>query len=532
MKARFFILFSFFSLIFTLLGWKLYTLQIDKGASYSEKAAARDQLAEHQVLRRGQILFTDKNGGSIPVALNKDFPHIVAVPKDIKDPIMAAKELAPIVNIDEKRLSAALSDKKMFYYSLVDNATQEEVDAVSALHIDGVEVSDSQYRYYPFESLASQLLGFVGKTDKNPEPTGLYGIEKFDNDTLAAGNDVQLTIDRNLQAESEQTLSDLVETHHAAGGTIIIEEPKTGKILAMANAPSFDPNSYGKSDFKTFLNPSVQAVYEPGSVFKPLTMAAGIDSGTFTPDTTYVDKGFVTLNGKTITNWDHVAHGKISMTGVIDDSVNTGAIWAEQQIGRKTFYDYLKRFGFGALTNIDLPDEVSGSMYNLERKNAQDVDYATASYGQGTSITAVQLISAFSAIANGGLLMRPYVHADSAPYVVRRVMSGDTAAKVGKMMEHAVIKNILAAIPQYRVAGKTGTAYIPENGKYSMTDLIHSYMGFAPAGDAKFVILMKLEKPDKPLAGQTVVPKFKDLAQFVLNYYNIPPDMTDDAKSN
>ena len=300
----------------------------------------------------------------------------------------------------------------------------------------------------------------------------------------------------------------------------------------MASAPSFDPNEYGKYEFKTFMNPAVQAVYEPGSVFKPLTMSAGIDSGTFTPDTTYIDTGSVTLNGKKITNWDRKAHGKITMTGIIEDSVNTGAIWAEQKMGRTIFRNFLKTIGFGAPTNIDLPDEVNGSINNLERKNAQDIDYATASYGQGTSVTPVQLISAFSAIANGGLLMRPYVHANSAPYVVRRVMSADTAQKVTKMMEVAVIKNVLADIPQYRVAGKTGTAFIPEKGKYSETDLIHSYVGFAPAGNAQFVILMKLEKPDKPLAGATVVPKFKDLAQFVLNYYNIPPDNpTADATS-
>lgn len=529
MKTRFFILFSFFSLLFTLLGWKLYTLQIDKGALYSEKASARDTLAEHQILRRGQILFTDKNGGSIPVALNKEFPHIVAVPKAITDAAGAAQALAPIMNIDEARLFKALSDKKSLYYSLEDKASQETVDAVKALNFAGIEIRDSQYRYYPFESLAAQLLGFVGKTENNPEPVGLYGLEKMDEAKLAAGEDVQLTIDRTLQAEAEQTLSKLITEHNAAGGSILIEEPKTGKILAMASGPSFDPNTYAKHEMRSFLNPAVQAVYEPGSVFKPLTMTAGIDSNIFTPDTTYVDTGSVTLNGKKITNWDHKAHGKISMTGVIEDSVNTGAIWAEQKMGRSIFRDYLKKFGFGERTNIDLPDEVNGSINNLDRKNAQDVDYATASYGQGTSVTPVQLISAFSAIANGGLLMRPYIHTDGAPYVVRRVMSGETALKVTKMMESAVIKNVLAAIPQYRVAGKTGTAFIPENGKYSTTDLIHSYMGFVPAEDAKFVILMKLEKPDKPLAGQTVVPKFKDLAQFVLNYYNIPPDMPVDA---
>lgn len=494
-----------------------------------ERAAARDELAEEQVLRRGQILFTDKNGEAIPVALNKEFPHVVAVPKAIENPEDAAKKLAPVVNIDEAKLARVLGQKNSMYYSLVDKASDEVVSAVKALNIDGVEIRDTQYRYYPFQMLGAQVLGFVGKTDESPDPIGLYGVEKKFNAELAEGNDVQLTLDRNIQAEAEATLERLLTAHNAAGGSIIVENPNTGEILAMASGPTFDPNDYGKYPIKNFVNPAVQGMYEPGSVFKPLTMAAGIDAGIITPDTTYVDTGHITLNGKTVTNWDHKAHGKITMTGVIEDSVNTGAIFAEQKIGRKTFYEYLRKFGFEDETGIDLPDEIGGSLVNLERKSATDIDYATASYGQGTGVTIVQLAGAFSTIANGGLLMKPYINATSKPYVIRRVVSEDTAKKVSGMMEAAVIKNVLAAIPQYRIAGKTGTAFIPVNGKYSETDLIHSYAGIVPAGDAKVVILMKLERPDKGLAGQTVVPEFKKLAQFIINYYDIPPNGAPDV---
>ncbi len=523
MRARFYILAGFFSILFTLLGYKLYSLQILKGSDYLEKVAARNELADKQQLRRGQIYFSDRSGAAIPVALNKEFPHIVAIPKEVEDPAAAAKTLAPLLDISEAKLKEVFSSG-LSYYSLVDKADEAKVSAVNNADIAGVEVVDAQYRYYPFESLASQLVGFVGKTEKQVDPVGLYGIEKLDNESLQRGDDVYFTIDRNLQAEAEQVLKNLVVAYKASGGSILIQEPKSGKILAMASAPDFDPNEYSNAPLSHFINPTVQAVYEPGSVFKPLTMAAGIDSGSITPETTYVDTGHVTLNGKTITNWDHKAHGKITMTNVIEDSVNTGSIFAQQKMGREIFYSYIKKFGFGDPTNIDLPDEVRGSLVNLERKRAPDIDYATASYGQGTAVTPVQLITAFSAIANGGLLMRPYVHAEEKPLVVRRVMSEDTAQKVTRMMESAVEKNKIAAIPEYRVAGKTGTAFVPENGKYNENLTIHTFIGFAPAEDAKFVIMIKLEKPDKPLAGQTIVPKFGEIARFVLNYYDIPPD--------
>lgn len=509
-------------MLFTLLGYKLYSLQVMKGADYIEKVAARNELAERQSLRRGQIYFSDRSDATIPVALNKEFPRVIAIPKEVKDPAAAARAIAPIVGVRESKLKEVFSSK-LSYYSLMDKASDEVVAAIARAGIAGVEVVEAQYRYYPFGALASQVIGFVGKTDKQVDPVGLYGIEKLNDEALARGEDRAFTIDRNLQAECEQVLAKLIEEHKATGGTIIMQEPSTGKILAMTSSPDFNPNEYRYASIRSFLNPAVQALYEPGSVFKPLTMAAGIDSGSFTPDTTFVDTGRVTMNGKTITNWDHKAHGKITMTNVIEDSVNTGTIFAEQKMGREVFYSYLKKFGLGELTRVDLPDEVRGDLRNLERKNAPDIDYATASYGQGTGVTPVQLITAFSAIANGGLLMRPYVSADAKPYVVRRVITEDTAHKVTAMMESAVEKAVLAAIPAYRVAGKTGTAFIPEHGKYS-TAVIHSYVGFAPAADPKFVILIKLDRPDKPLAGATVVPKFKEIAQFALNYYDIPPD--------
>jgi len=254
-------------------------------------------------------------------------------------------------------------------------------------------------------------------------------------------------------------------------------------------------------------------------------MAAGIDLGVLTPETTFFDNGSVTLNGKTILNWDKIAHGNVTMTNVIEKSINTGAVFAERKIGHSRFYDYLKKFGFGALTNIDLPNEIAGSLKNLEKKDAREIDFATASFGQGTAVTPIQLVNAFSAIANGGLLMRPYVNADLKPYVVRRVIDANTAQLVATMMESAVTKAKLAIVPGFRVAGKTGTAQIPDFNKGGYTEeFIHTYIGFAPITAPRFVAFLKIDKPNANLAGETVVPAFQKLAQFILNYYNVPPD--------
>ncbi len=223
-------------------------------------------------------------------------------------------------------------------------------------------------------------------------------------------------------------------------------------------------------------------------------------------------------------NWDKKAHGLQTMGGVIEQSINTGSIFAEKTMGHDIFYDYLKKFNFDKLTNIELPGELKGDLRNL--KKGKDVNFATASFGQGIAVTPVRLIAAVSAIANGGSLMKPLILNDGKEEVVGRVISEETARKVANMMVSAVKKNIIADIPNYSVAGKTGTAFVPDFVKGGYTEeVVNTYVGFAPASDPKFVILIKLDKPkDAPLAGQTVVPAFRELAQFILNYYNIAPD--------
>jgi len=526
MAFRFVTLTAGFSLLFGVLGWNLYHLQVQQGPYYVERAQARTEAQAALELRRGEIFFTDRSGTDIPAALNRDYPVIYASPNEIHDPEGVTERLAPILHLDPKGLTAALGNAKSMFKLLVDKASPEVVDAVAKENIGGVYVGDKQHRFYPFERLGAQLIGFVGMNADIATPAGLYGIEKLRNEELAAGDDVHLTIDRNLQAEAEQKLAELIPQYRATGGTIIVEEPKTGKILALASKPDFDPNVYADSPINSFLNPAVQYLYEPGSVMKPFTMAAAIGSGALTPTSTFTDVGHITLNGKTISNFNNNAYGTITMTNVIENSVNMGAVYAESKAGNQRFYEYLTRFGFGEPTGVDLPDELAGNLKNLERKDARQIDFATASFGQGVAVTPIQLINAFAAIANGGLLMRPYVDAHAAPYVVRRVMDEATARAVAGMMESSVVFNKLAAIPSFRVAGKTGTALIPNFATGGYTDeLIHTYVGFAPVSDPRLVILAKMDRPQVgELAGLTVVPAFRDLMEFALNYYSIPPD--------
>ncbi len=509
----------------------IYNLQVKKGSIYAAKAASQSRDVSYANATRGTIYFTDKNGNQIPAAFNREFPVIFAVPKEIEDPSEAANALAAVLKIPADQIKARLSKPDDQYELLVAKATGETVARVRALDIKGVYIDNEYFRFYPFANLASQLLGFVGQGSDDGALTGRYGVESYYEDALSRG-DISLTIDRNIQSQAENILKALIDKYKADGGTVIVEEPKTGKILAMGNFPNFDPNEYAQYPIKTFTNPAVQALYEPGSVFKVLTMSAGIDAGKITPDTTFYDTGELKLNGKTIKNWDGKAHGKISMTGVIEQSVNTGAAFAAKTTGHDIFYNYLLKFGFDDITGITLPGELAGNLRNLKTAT-RDINFATAAFGQGVSVTPLELINAISAIANGGALMKPYIIDGTASEKLGDVISKDTADKVATMMISAVDKAEIAKIDGYRIAGKTGTAQVADlkHGGYGDT-YIHSYVGFGPVSDPKFIILMKVDNPKGVgLAGATVVPAFRELAQFIINYYNIPADRIEKANS-
>ncbi|OGY66440.1 MAG: hypothetical protein A3A04_00460 [Candidatus Harrisonbacteria bacterium RIFCSPLOWO2_01_FULL_40_28] len=528
MGSRSFVLAFVFSTIFVFLGFHLYKIQIQHGSEYSSRAEAQNRGIKEEYRERGSLFFTDKHGNEIPVAINKEYPLIYAVPKEIVEKEEIVQFLARVSNRPEGEIKALIAKRNSLYAPIVLKATNEQVRQVKEYKGKGVYVKNKLSRFYPFGDLASHLLGFVGFDKAGERLEGRYGIEQFYEDTLLKkeSNSLYLSIDRTIQSEARDILAALIKKHSAAGGTIIVQDPKTGKILALENQPNFNPNEYEKYPVKYFLNPAVQAVYEPGSVLKVVTMALGLDRRKVTPETTYIDKGEITINDKTIRNWDQKAYGITTMSQIIERSINTGAVFVERAIGHNDFYEGLLSFGFGKKTGVGIPGEVVGNLQNLEKKNRNDVDFATASFGQGISMTPLQLISAVSALAYKGILMKPLILKNEKPVPMRQVISLRASREIVDMMTSAVDKAEIAAIPHYSVAGKTGTAEVPDfvRGGYTHT-YIHTYAGFAPSSDPQFTILIKLDKPQNaPVAAVTVVPAFRELTQFLLNYYNIPPD--------
>lgn len=543
MRFRLFVATIFFTLLYSLLIFHAYDLQIKKGEYYTALAESQNRMSGYLEPRRGSIYFTDKNGNPISAAINKEYPTIFAVPKDIADPEITTAELSGILGIkSEKLLSMLNKGSEDEYELLIKKASNGQVNKIRELNLKGIYVSGEEFRFYPFKTLASHVLGFVSASSEDSLSGGRYGLELYYNDELAgeegqikenniinpiAGEDIHFTIEPNIQTRAEEILFNLIQKFDAEQGMVIVQEPKTGKILAMGAYPNFDPNDFSEYKIGNFLNTNVQAIFEPGSVMKVITMAGGLDAGKLTADTAYYDSGQLTLDGYTIKNWDKKAHGKMTMTEVIEQSINTGAVFAQKLLGKDLFYNYLVKFGFGEKTGIGLPGELGGSLGNL-KTTSRDINFATASFGQGVSVTNIQMINAFSAIANGGVLMRPYLRNDQDPLVVRRVISEGAAREITKMMVSAVKKAAVAQIPKFDVAGKTGTAQIPnlKKGGY-LEEYIHTYIGFAPAYNPKFTILIRIDNPNVVLAGSTVVPAFRELAEFILNYYNVFPDYID-----
>lgn len=549
---RHFIFFAFFSLIVVVI-FRFYNLQVLKHEDFSVRAASQVQTkqADWQYLR-GKIYFQDKNGELVPVAINKEFPQVYAVPQEIKNPAVIAQAIGEIFKIPQAELEEKFSNSSNLYSLIQKKADAATVKKVEDLKLKGIYVSAVTSRFYPYQTLASQVLGFVKDDVQNFH--GQYGLEKYydknlsstsssDNilDFLSLKNilfsrdnfDLISTIDFNIQIKAEELLKAAAEKWEASSGNIIVLEPKTGRLLALANFPNFDPNNYSKFPLDTFINPAVELTYEPGSVFKVMTIAAGLENKRLTPQTEYYDSGEVEVDGKVIQNWDKKAHGTQTMAGVLALSLNVGAVYAEKLIGHDIFYQFVSQTGINQKTGIDLPGEVKGKIDNL--KGFQDIYFATASFGQGITATPLAMISAMSAVANKGVMMKPYIvdkminSENNEEKVVEpqeraRLMSEENARLLRIMLVKAVEANKVAVISGYQVAGKTGTAQVAdETGKYG-SDTIHSFVGFAPADNPRFIILVKLDKPQKAdLAGTTVIPVFRELAEYILNYYEIPP---------
>lgn len=433
----------------------------------------------------------------------------------------------------------------------------------------GLNYEWESLRYYPEKNIFSNLTGF-----SNLDNVGSYGLEGYFNKELSGedgyllgdkgsyqgrkiiidkeeylapvdGKNLVLTIDYAVQLFVCQKLQEAQGKHKFTSGSAVVMDPKTGKIIAMCLWPGFDANNYSEvEDPALFDNEMISHQYEPGSVFKTITMAISIDQGKITPNTTYEDKGQVMIKGwsKPISNSDFSSkggHGTVDMSYVLENSLNTGAIFAANKVGPQVYADYLKKFGFGQKTNIDLTSEVSGNIENLLKDKVKDIDFATASFGQGIAVTPIQMIASYAALANKGVLMKPYivdeiidnennVVSKTEPQVVRQVVSEQTAETVSAMLvnvvEHGHAKK--SQVAGYYVGGKTGTAQIPSpRGGYLENQYIHNFIGYAPISDPKFVLLVKFDNPKTSIYAEgTVVPVFGEIVDFLLKYYQVPKE--------
>jgi len=573
MKSRFIfrvrLLFAFCVVFALVLGVRLYLIQIVDSEKYREAAEHQYVVGAPKNDERGDILFTDKDKRLVTAATQQTGwrlaiqPSEIAKDKDIDADSLYAS-LSSVVSIDEERYYKSVAKTDDPYEDIAFRLSDDDADAIRALDLDGIVIAREKWRFYPASERAAHVLGFVGF--QGDQRVGRYGLERYWEDTLAQdGNslyinffaevfsnvralvssdsssvsgDLITSIEPTVQSNLEKELDALSKdwSPKSIGG--IVMDPNTGEIIALASWPTFNPNTFNTvSDASVFVNPMVESVYEMGSIIKPLTMAAGLDAGAVTPTTHYQDDGFIMRSGERISNYDGRARGYVSMQEVLNQSLNTGAAFVAEKMGSESFVRYMKSFELGMETGIDLPNEVKGIMTGLE--SGADVDIASASFGQGIAMSPIETVRALASLANGGQLVQPHIVKEVrlSPGVTKklwdepekRVLSKEATEDVTRMLVTVVdeaLKGGTVKLDRYSIAAKTGTAQIasPYGGYYD-DRYLHSFFGYFPAHDAKFIVFLFIVEPQGVrYASETLTDPFMEITQFLINYYNIPPD--------
>lgn len=543
---------------------RLFVLQIVRGEKYSELALGRHSIYEALDARRGDILAMELGSDTkYPVATNQTLYLAYAEPSKIQNKTYTAKILSENLSLDEK---VALQDlyEDVPYKVMAHYVSAETMEKIKNYNLIGAGFEEETKRIYPEKGFGGQILGFVGSN--GTEKGGRYGLEGYFDKDLAGkpgflkaekdalgrlipwgdqqldqavdGTDLILTIDRGIQFYVCDKIKQGVAKFKADGGEIIVMDPQTGKILAMCAYPDYDPNNYNKEKNQSiFNNPAIFSQYEPGSVFKAITMAAGIDAKLVSPETTYIDEGSVFIKPHTIKNSDGKTNGVQTMTQVLEKSLNTGAVYVVKLLGPQKFMEYVKSFGFGNLSGVELDGEALGDISSLKKRG--EIWSATASFGQGISVTSIQILNAFNVLANGGKLMRPYivdkmidasgVTRETQPMAIRQVISSRASTLLRGMLSSVVDNGHgkRAGVAGYYVGGKTGTAQVSkkEGGGYEEGKTIGSFIGFAPADNPVFSMLVKINNPRTvEWAESSAAPIFGEVAKFLLNYFKIPPE--------
>jgi cell division protein FtsI (penicillin-binding protein 3) len=536
--------------------------------AYQLQVLQRDKLAAIALSDyRGIVKLPPKRGtiydrGGHELAVTVQVESIYAHPRQVRNKIQTARDLARALDTKDKTVLELLRSDKPFVW-LERKAAPDKVRKVKSLNIEGIGFTAEARRYYPGREIAAHLLGFVGEDNQ-----GLEGLEK-EYDSFLKGpeytlvqmrdalgrpfnvsrpdaedqkiRDLVLTIDKDIQYAAEQALKKTVEQTRAKSGQCIIVDPETGEVLAMAVVPLFNPNVFWEYQPSHWRNRAVTDLYEPGSTIKAFLLAAGLDTGLVCPESRFFcENGEYEVGNRTIHDHDRKGHGFLTVSEIVTYSSNIGAVKIGERIGYKKFTEYLDRFGFGEKTGIDLPGEREG--FVRPAKEAKEIDRATSYFGQGMTVSSLQLVMAMAAISNGGKLMRPYLVKEVRdltgkvlekrnPCVVRRVISPETARRTAAVLENVVSEEgtgSLAAISGYRVAGKTGTSQKvdPRTRRYSNRNYVALFVGFAPVVHPRMVMLVEVDEPEiKKYGGLVAGPVFREVGAWTMNHMGINPDM-------
>jgi cell division protein FtsI/penicillin-binding protein 2 len=560
------VLFIVFFLLALGLASRLYLVQVVDGDSFLEQADHQYARPSGGLFDRGAIFFQDKNGQKVSAAtLNSGFA-LTLNPSHILDAEKAYAEISTLVTLDKDDFLARAGKEGDTYEVVARRLDEKTAAAIDALDIKGVALEKERWRLYPGEERAANTIGFVGFDGDAFE--GQYGLERSyervlqRNDKKSYKNifvelfstvgevartqndegegDVVTTIEPTVQGFLEDVLTKVNAelTPKSLGGIII--DPMTGAIYALAVLPTFNPNDFsGVKDPMVFGNPMIEGTFEMGSIMKPLTMAAGLDAGVVTPDTTYTDNGFVKANGATVWNYDLKGRGpNTSMVKVLGNSLNTGMAYVVSRLGNERFTEYMKEFGLEKETGIDLPGEVAGNLRSLE--TSRDLEHITAAFGQGIAVTPIAMVRALSSLANGGKLIFPHV-AQEITYDLgfsksiaypegKQVIRPETSETITRMLVQVVDEYLLGGTVKkdtYAIAAKTGTAQIAKKGASGYYDdrYLHSFFGYFPAYQPRFLVFFFAEEPHgTSFASQTFTLPFMDTVDFLINYYEVPPD--------
>ncbi len=559
------ILFGGIFLFSLLIVSKLYLVQIVQGEVLSEKADRQYLNPNYVTYNRGSVFFQDKNGTSVSAATLKTGYILYMIPVHVVDPQKTFEQLTQYIELDKTDFFKKAEKKDDPYEELAVHVPSEIGEKIEALALDGIHVQKQKWRYYPGGSMMSHALGFVGWEGDSLD--GRYGIERYYEDVLSRddsdvyvnffaeifsnlGNvltsedkrsegDIILSIEPSVQGYLERKLEEVTKQWNAKGAGGVIINPQNGEIYAIAAYPTYDPNLFGEEkSAHIFANPLVENVFEMGSIIKPLTMAAGLDAGVVTPESTYYDAGFVEMDHARIENFDGKGRGKVNMQKVLNDSLNTGAVYVQQKLGNDTFSQYFRNYGLGEETGIDVPNETMGLLDNLN--SPRDVEHATAAFGQGIAMTPIGTVRALSVLANGGKRITPHLakridyrlgYSKSIAFPPdKQVLKPETSEEITRMLVHVVDEALLEGkvkMDQYSIAAKTGTAQIAKEGGGGYYDdrYLHSFFGYFPAFEPKFLTFMYLIEPKGVrYASATLTYPFMDIAKFLLNYYQVPPD--------